>query len=108
MISFATGLGRLVKKMLRTKLNTEAASLTPIYYYMDLIMFRPYVTFTQYFSLTFSKPYQKIREPDYHIIVGQSLSNLTEMGTPVTNLVVGHKELYREGALIFILVLGLN
>ena len=37
-ISFAIGLGRLVKKVLRTKLDTEATSLTPLSYHMNLTM----------------------------------------------------------------------
>jgi len=39
MIPFTVSLGGFVKNMLWTKLNTETALLTPLYYHMNLIMF---------------------------------------------------------------------
>jgi len=39
MIPFTVSLGRFTKNMLWTKLNTETALLTPLYYHMNLIMF---------------------------------------------------------------------
>ena len=39
MISFAISLGGFGESMLWTKLNTEAALLTPVYYHLNLIMF---------------------------------------------------------------------
>ena len=39
MIPFIISLGGFVEEMLWTKLNTEAALLTPVYYHLNLIMF---------------------------------------------------------------------